>query len=124
MNLEFLGHPRGFPKDVDELHFQVVGVIKNVDRLKLLYALFSQTLDELLPHGACLRKRPYREAVTKPLLGRQRLAWMNLLGLATAAHQRHENSDDQQHRHRDLRQKQTDEHRRVLWKDETQSRRN
>ena len=38
---------RGFPEGVDELYFQVVGMIKDVERLKLLYELFSETLDEL-----------------------------------------------------------------------------
>ena len=30
-----------FPEDVDELHFQVVGVIKDIDRLKSLFDLFA-----------------------------------------------------------------------------------
>jgi hypothetical protein len=49
---------RGFPKDVDELHFQVVGVIKDVDRLKLLYDLFSETLDELCRMGSAYENAP------------------------------------------------------------------
>jgi hypothetical protein len=36
-----------FPEGVDELYFQVVGVIKDVERLKLLYLLFAETLDHL-----------------------------------------------------------------------------
>ena len=36
-----------FPEDVDELHFQVVGVIKEVDRLKGLFDLFAAVLDRL-----------------------------------------------------------------------------
>ncbi|HEX9985919.1 MAG TPA: DUF3137 domain-containing protein [Thermoanaerobaculia bacterium] len=36
-------HPQG----TDELLFRVVGVIKDVDRLKLLFELFAETLDEL-----------------------------------------------------------------------------
>jgi len=40
-----------FPEGVDELYFQVTGVIKDVERLKLLYALFSETLDELCRIG-------------------------------------------------------------------------
>lgn len=41
-----------FPEGVDELHFTVVGIIKDVDRLKLLYELFAETLDELCRMGA------------------------------------------------------------------------
>jgi hypothetical protein len=49
---------RNFPPDVDELYFQVTGVIKDVDRLKLLYGLFSETLDELCRMGAAHEKNP------------------------------------------------------------------
>ena len=41
-----------FPEGVDELYFQVSGVIKDVDRLKLLYDLFAETLDELCRMGS------------------------------------------------------------------------
>lgn len=41
-----------FPQGVDELYFSVVGVIKDIDRLKLLYDLFAETLDELCRMGA------------------------------------------------------------------------
>lgn len=41
-----------FPEGVDELHFAVAGIIKDVDRLKLLYDLFAETLDELCRMGA------------------------------------------------------------------------
>jgi len=40
-----------FPKGVDELYFAVPGVIKDVDRLKLLYDLFAETLDDLCRMG-------------------------------------------------------------------------
>src|SRR5262249_44177398 len=36
-----------FPEDVDELQFQVVGVIKDVERLKALIDLFAAVLDQL-----------------------------------------------------------------------------
>jgi hypothetical protein len=49
---------RGFPKDVDELHFLIAGVIKDVDRLKLLYDLFSETLDELCRIGSAYENAP------------------------------------------------------------------
>jgi hypothetical protein len=48
----------GFPPDVDELHFQVVGVIKDVERLKRLYDLFSETLDELCRMGSAYENPP------------------------------------------------------------------
>lgn len=47
-----------FPDGVDELYFQVVGVIKDVERLKLLYDLFSETLDQLCRIGAANNTSP------------------------------------------------------------------
>jgi hypothetical protein len=47
-----------FPEDVDELHFQVMGVIKDIDRLKLLYELFAETLDELCRIGSAREDAP------------------------------------------------------------------
>jgi hypothetical protein len=47
-----------FPAGVDELKFQVAGVIKDLDRLKLLYELFAETLDELCRMGSALDKTP------------------------------------------------------------------
>jgi hypothetical protein len=47
-----------FPGGVDELYFQVVGVIKDVERLKLLYELFSETLDELCRIGSANESAP------------------------------------------------------------------
>jgi hypothetical protein len=47
-----------FSENVDELYFQVVGVIKDVERLKLLYELFSETLDELCRMGSAYEKAP------------------------------------------------------------------
>jgi hypothetical protein len=49
---------RNFPPEVDELYFQVPGVIKEVDRLKLLYDLFSETLDELCRMGSAYEQSP------------------------------------------------------------------
>lgn len=49
---------RNLPVGVDELYFQVVGVIKDVDRLKLLYDLFSETLDELVRMGSANKANP------------------------------------------------------------------
>ena len=41
-----------FPDGVDELHFAVTGVIKDIDRLKLIFDLFAETLDQLTRMGA------------------------------------------------------------------------
>jgi hypothetical protein len=47
-----------FPEDVDELHFQVVGVIKDVDRLKALLDLFAAVLDRLCCIGSAYKQEP------------------------------------------------------------------
>jgi hypothetical protein len=47
-----------FPEGVDELHFQVVGVIKDIDRLKGLYDLFAETLDQLCRIGSAYEGSP------------------------------------------------------------------
>jgi hypothetical protein len=47
-----------FPEGVDELYFATVGVIKDVARLKLLYGLFSETLDELCRMGSAYMADP------------------------------------------------------------------
>lgn len=47
-----------FPEGVDELQFRVVGVIKDVDRLKLLYELFGETLDQLCRIGSAYQNSP------------------------------------------------------------------
>jgi hypothetical protein len=47
-----------FPEGVDELHFKTVGVIKDVERLKLLYELFAETLDQLCRMGAAYKQSP------------------------------------------------------------------
>jgi hypothetical protein len=47
-----------FPEDVDELHFQVVGVIKDVERLKALFDLFSVALDRLCRIGSGRDEEP------------------------------------------------------------------
>ncbi len=47
-----------FPVDVDELHFQVVGVIKEVDRLKALFDLFVAVLDRLCRIGSAAEREP------------------------------------------------------------------
>lgn len=47
-----------FPAGVDELKFQVAGVIKDLERLKLLYELFAETLDELCRMGSATQQKP------------------------------------------------------------------
>ena len=47
-----------FPDGVDELAFVVTGVIKDAARLKHLYELFSETLDELCRMGSAYETNP------------------------------------------------------------------
>jgi len=47
-----------FPDGVDELYYAVPGVIKDVERLKLLYALFGETLDQLCRMGSAYKEPP------------------------------------------------------------------
>jgi hypothetical protein len=47
-----------FPPDTDELCFHVQGVIKDVERLKLLFALFAETLDQLCRIGSAYEQAP------------------------------------------------------------------
>ena len=48
-----------FPEGVDELYFNVGGVIKDLDRLKLLYDLFAETLDRLCETGSAYAGNPH-----------------------------------------------------------------
>jgi hypothetical protein len=47
-----------FPENVDELHFQVVGVIKDVARLKSLFELFAAVLEQLCKIGSAYKQEP------------------------------------------------------------------
>ena len=47
-----------FPEGVDEVYFVTGGTITDIDRLKLLYDLFAETLDELCRIGAASRTPP------------------------------------------------------------------
>jgi hypothetical protein len=47
-----------FPEDVDELHFQVVGVITDAERLKALFDLFAAVLDQLCRIGSAYKQEP------------------------------------------------------------------
>jgi hypothetical protein len=48
-----------FPEGVDELYFQVTGVIKDLERLKSLYALFSEVLHHLCHIGSAYENDPH-----------------------------------------------------------------
>jgi hypothetical protein len=47
-----------FPNGVDELYFQVGGVVKDIDRLKRMYELFAETLEELCRMGSAYAQEP------------------------------------------------------------------
>lgn len=47
-----------FPEKVDELYFQVEGIIKDVERLKSLYELFAETLNQLCNIGSAYEDDP------------------------------------------------------------------
>ncbi|HEV2851467.1 MAG TPA: DUF3137 domain-containing protein [Thermoanaerobaculia bacterium] len=47
-----------YPEGVDALYFQVPGIIKDVDRLKQLFDLFAEVLDELQRIGSATEERP------------------------------------------------------------------
>lgn len=47
-----------FPEGVDELYFQATGVIKDKERLKALFDLFSVVLDELCKMGSAYKSNP------------------------------------------------------------------
>jgi hypothetical protein len=49
---------RIYPEGVDELYFQVGGIIKDVERLKELFALFGLVLDQLCEMGSAYEKNP------------------------------------------------------------------
>ena len=48
-----------FPEGVDELHFLAHGIIKDVPRLKQVYELFAEVLDELCRMGAAYETDPH-----------------------------------------------------------------
>lgn len=49
---------KNFPEGVDELSFEVVGIIKDRERLKSLFDLFSLVLDELCRLGSAYETDP------------------------------------------------------------------
>jgi hypothetical protein len=48
-----------FPDGVDELHFMVLGLITDLDRLKTLYGLFGDVLHELCRMGSAYEDDPH-----------------------------------------------------------------
>ncbi len=49
---------KNFPEGVDELYFQVTGVITDITRLKSLYDLFGETLNHLCHIGSAYENDP------------------------------------------------------------------
>jgi hypothetical protein len=47
-----------FPEGVDELYFSTLGVIKDVERLKALYELFAESLNQLCHMGSAYEDDP------------------------------------------------------------------
>jgi hypothetical protein len=47
-----------FPEGVDELYLQTLGVVKDIDRLKLMYDLFAETLNRLCHLGSAYEDDP------------------------------------------------------------------
>jgi len=47
-----------FPDDTDELRFRVIGIIRDTQRLKQLFDLFAETLDQLCRIGSAYEKAP------------------------------------------------------------------
>ena len=47
-----------FPQGVDELYFQVIGVVVDMEQLLSLYELYAETLDQLCRIGSAYEKRP------------------------------------------------------------------
>ncbi len=52
---------KAFPHGVDELYFNVVGVIKDIERLKALFELFAEVLNYLCVIGAAYDSNPHVE---------------------------------------------------------------
>jgi len=48
-----------FPEGTDELYFMAVGIIKDIDRLKGLFELFGETLEQLCRIGSAYEQAPH-----------------------------------------------------------------
>lgn len=51
-------HFGSFPKNVDEVEFKIVGVMKNIEHLHLLFDLFAEMLDHLCHINAAYEEDP------------------------------------------------------------------
>lgn len=49
---------QSFPDGVDELYLEVVGVIKDVEKLKIMFKLFAEIMDRLCEIGSAYETRP------------------------------------------------------------------
>ncbi|AEY67500.1 hypothetical protein [Clostridium sp. BNL1100] len=49
---------KSFPEGIDELYFCVVGVIKDIDRLKALFDLYAEVLDQMCLMGSAYESNP------------------------------------------------------------------
>jgi len=47
-----------FPSDVDELYFQTSGIVKDVERLKLVFHLMKEVLNQLVTIGSAYDRNP------------------------------------------------------------------
>ncbi len=50
---------KSFPEGVDELYFCVVGVIKDIERLKGLFDLYAEVLDQMCLMGSAYESNPH-----------------------------------------------------------------
>ena len=48
-----------YPPDTDELRYHVGGIVKDIERLKLLFDLFAETLDQLCRIGSAYENDPH-----------------------------------------------------------------
>ncbi len=49
---------QSFPDGVDELYLEVVGIIKDVEKLKIMFKLFAEIMDRLCEIGSAYETRP------------------------------------------------------------------
>ena len=47
-----------FPSDVDEVYFQIAGVVKDVERLKLVFTLIAEVLNQLVEINSAYDRNP------------------------------------------------------------------
>lgn len=47
-----------FPEGVDELYLEVIGIIKDIEQLKIMFKLFAEIMDRLCEIGSAYENRP------------------------------------------------------------------